>query len=233
MKRFGGEHQDTNNPYNRPVKPPHKSAVLIGETPGDDFARSMIASRLFVALLPPATVRAELAALASSELTGVRWVAEANFHLTMRFIGETDEAKRERFANALMRVSVEPFILPVMGVGVFPTRGPAKVLWAGVGRAHTRLFQLRKQIDEALLSVDGGLEMRSFHPHFTLGRLGEQVEREDLENFLLRHKTFEAPPFRVSEFQLMASESAVPGTHLHVYRPVQTFPLQAKHANHL
>src|SRR5262245_6581481 len=109
--------------------------------------------RLFTALVPPATVQTELAAVAAP-LAGVRWTPAGNIHLTLRFIGETDDAKTERYLESLARVHVEPFILPVGSVGLFPTRGPAKVLWAGVGNGHTRLYQLRKQVDEALLAVD-------------------------------------------------------------------------------
>ena len=187
----------------------------------------MATAPLFVALLPPSAVRTELAALASS-LNSVRRVPEENFHLTMRFIGETEPDKLERFAESLARVRVEPFILPVAGVGVFPTRGSPKVLWTGVGTAHTRLFQLRKQVDEALLSVDSGLEVRSFQPHFTLGRIGSSHEPKELEKFLLENKTFEAPPFRVSEFHLMASESGPAGANTRVYRSVQAFALRSK-----
>jgi 2'-5' RNA ligase len=108
--------------------------------------------------------------------------------------------------EALARIKVEPFILPVAEVGVFPTRGPAKVLWAGVGNGHTRLYQLRKQVDEALLSVDMALDVHHFHPHFTLARLGENYDSKQLARFLERHAKFEAPPFRVNEFQLYTSE---------------------------
>jgi len=179
-------------------------------------------TRLFVALLPPAFVRTELTALACP-LAGVRWTPEKNIQLTLRFIGETQTEKLENFAESLTRVRVEPFLLPVGGIGRFPSRGPARVLWAGVGHAHPRLFQLRKQVDEALLAVDGGLEMRSFHPHFTLARPGEDHEPVELEKFLARHEAFEAPPFRANEFQLMASERR-PG-RAPSYRPVQTYPL--------
>jgi 2'-5' RNA ligase len=130
----------------------------------------------------------------------------------------------ERFAESLARVRVEPFILPVGGVGVFPTRGPAKVLWAGVGNGHTRLYQLRKQVDEALLAVDAGLAMPGFHPHFTLGRIGENYEAKELAHFLERHRGLEAPPFRVTEFFLMASE-LTPGRPP-VYRELRRFPLE-------
>lgn len=180
-------------------------------------------SRLFVALLPPVTVRTELAD-AASPLPGVRWVPEENIHLTLRFIGDTDEDKQARFETALKRVRVEPFILPVGGVGVFPTRGPAKVIWAGVGNGHTRLFQLRKQVDEALLSVDSGLAVPGFHPHFTIGRLGETYETKPLAFFLEKNAKLEAPPFRVASFQLMASE--LPPGRTPEYRVVREFPLE-------
>jgi 2'-5' RNA ligase len=179
-------------------------------------------SRLFVAIIPPAPVRSELATLASP-LPGVRWTPEANLHLTLRFVGETDNGKQELFATALTRVRVEPFILPVGEVGLFPTRGPAKVLWAGVGHGHTRLHQLRKQVDEALLSVDAGLAVSGFHPHFTLGRISANCDAKALAHFLERNTSFEAPPFRVTEIHLMGSELE-PG-HPPVYRAVRTFPL--------
>ncbi|HWA25331.1 MAG TPA: RNA 2',3'-cyclic phosphodiesterase [Lacunisphaera sp.] len=178
--------------------------------------------RLFVALVPPPTVQAELAAIAVP-LPGVRWIPAENIHLTLRFIGETDDAKAERYHAALARVRVEPFILPVAGVGVFPTRGAPRVLWAGVGNGHTRLYQLRKQVDEALLTVDTGLAMPSFHPHFTVGRIGEDHDSKALAHFLERHRGLEAPPFRVAEFQLLATEFQ-PGRPP-AYRVVKRFAL--------
>jgi len=167
-------------------------------------------------------VQSELAEV-TEPLTDVRWTPAENIHLTLRFIGETDDAKAERFAESLARVCVEPFILPVGGLGTFPTRGPAKVLWAGVGNGHTRLYQLRKQVDEALLAVDAGIAMPGFHAHFTLGRIGENYDSKELTHFLERHRALEAPPFRVTEFLLMSSELR-PGRPP-VYRTVRRFPL--------
>lgn len=178
--------------------------------------------RLFTALVPPPTVQAELAALATP-LTGVRWTPAENLHLTLRFIGETEEDKQARFEDALAQVRVEPFILPVGQLGTFIGRGPAKVLWAGVGSGHTRLFQLRKQVDEALLKVDSGLPMPGFHPHFTIARLDPKHEPKHLAAFVERNADFEAPPFRVATFQLVASE--LRAGQPPAYRVVRSFPL--------
>ena len=189
----------------------------------------MAVQRLFVALALPAIVRRELAdamrplADAMRPLAGVRWTPADNLHLTLRFIGDCDEARAGAMGEALGRVRVEPFVLPVGGVGVFPSRGRAKVLWAGLGQAHTRLFQLRKQVDEALLSVDLTLDVHSFQPHITLGRLTETYETKELATFLARHAQFEAPPFRVGEFHLMASELRVGAAPR--YTAVRTFAL--------
>jgi 2'-5' RNA ligase len=178
--------------------------------------------RLFVALALPEVVRSDLAAV-MGPLTGARWTPPANLHLTLRFIGASDAARCDALADSLARVRVEPFILPVEGLGVFPTRGPAKVLWAGLGGAHTRLFQLRKQVDEALLAVDLTLAVHTFQPHITLARLAENHEPKELAKFLARHARFEAPPFRVSEFHLMTS-ALQPGAAAR-YTAVRSFPL--------
>jgi 2'-5' RNA ligase len=180
--------------------------------------------RLFVALVPPPVVRAELAG-ASLTLDGARRVPAENIHLTLRFIGACDPDRRDALAAALAAVRVEPFVLPVGGLGVFPSRGPARVLWAGVGHAHTRLFQLRKQVDEALLGVDLTLDVHHFQPHFTLARLEPGYEGRALARFLEKNAAFEAPPFRVDAFHLLASEAR--GDSPPEYRLVRSFPLSA------
>lgn len=201
---------------------PSARSPQAGSTPAPQAGSAQVTARLFVALTPPETVRAELGELAT-ELEGVRWTPPDNLHLTLRFVGDTSAEKQAAMEDALGRVKVEPFILPVAGVGVFPTRGPAKVLWVGVGNGHTRLYQLRKQVDEALLSVDMALDVHHFHPHFTLGRLAENYDSKQLTRFLERHAKFEAPPFRVNEFQLYASE-LLPGKPP-AYRVMRTFGL--------
>lgn len=177
--------------------------------------------RLFAAITPPETVRRELATLAEP-IGGISWTPVDNLHLTLRFIGETTDEQLARLEAALARVRVESFILPVAGVGTFPPRGRPKLLWVGLGRAHTRLFQLRQRVDDALLTVSLDLDVRHFHPHCTLGRLREDLDEKALARFLRRNAGFEAPPFRVDSFELYASEPHPTGPS---YALVRRFPL--------
>ena len=48
--------------------------------------------RLFVALDLPWALRERLAMLSGSGIPGARWVPPENYHLTLRFIGETPRA---------------------------------------------------------------------------------------------------------------------------------------------
>jgi 2'-5' RNA ligase len=102
-------------------------------------------------------------------------------------------------------VRVEPFILPVAGVGAFPPKRAPRVLWCGIGRGHTRLHQLRQRLDDAILGAGLNPDLRTFSPHITLARCGETAA-ESVEDWLHKQHDCEAPPFRVTSFNLYASE---------------------------
>jgi 2'-5' RNA ligase len=160
--------------------------------------------RLFVALSLPPPVRDALAALAQP-LPGVTWTRPEQLHLTLRFLGDVPVAQHEAMLERLAGVHVEPFILPVEGLGTFPANRPPRVLWAGVGRGHPRLFQLRQRLDDALLAAGVALDVRTFHPHATLARCTEDAGAP-VASWLRAHREFAAAPFRVDSFDLYASE---------------------------
>jgi 2'-5' RNA ligase len=161
--------------------------------------------RLFVAIALPAPVRDALVALASP-LAGVNWTNPEQLHLTLRFLGDVPEEKIESVTTHLASVRVEPFVLPVEGVGAFPPKASPRVLWIGVGRGHPRLHQLRQRVDDALLAAGLlDLDVRTFHPHVTLARCGEGAASA-ITHWMHYHENFTAPPFRVTAFDLYASE---------------------------
>ncbi len=181
----------------------------------------MSSARLFIAIDPPAPVREQLTAL-YGPVRGIAWTRPEQLHLTLRFLGDVEIALRESMEAALARVAVEPFVLPIEGLGTFPPRGPARVVWVGVGRGHTRLHQLRQQIDDALLGCGLALDVRFFQPHVTLGRVKDEAAPGAVAGFLKTHHEFEAAPFRVSSFVLYASELRSNGA---VHTPWREFSL--------
>jgi 2'-5' RNA ligase len=178
------------------------------------------AQRLFISLGFPEPCRNALGTLYVPD-KGVAWSRPEQLHLTMRFLGDVDGVMAERIERELARVRVEPFILPLEGVGRFPPRGPTRVLWAGIGRGHTLLYQLRQQIDDAALAAGWRGLLRSFDPHITVGRV-LNAEPAFVDQWLVKNRDFAGPPFRVGEFHLMASELRSEGA-VHTLR--KAFPL--------
>lgn len=178
--------------------------------------------RLFIAIGLPAPVREQLTAL-YEPVRGIVWTRTEQLHLTLRFLGDVEMALGATLEAALARVAVEPFVLPVTGVGVFPPRGPARVVWVGIGQGHPRLYQLRQQIDDGLLAAGLALDVRFFQPHITLGRVKEGVPPGAVAQFLKRHQEFETAPIRAEAFRLYAS-TLHPAGAVHVLK--REFPLR-------
>jgi 2'-5' RNA ligase len=160
--------------------------------------------RLFVAIDAPPAVNESLAALAVP-VPGFKWAHPGTIHLTLRFIGDTPAGAVEAIAGRLREIrDVATFVLTIGGVGVFPQRGAAQVVWAGIEQAHPRLHQLRQRVDDALLAAGLATDMRSFHPHFTLARCAGAAPGA-VRDFLHTHAAFQGPSFLVDRFHLFES----------------------------
>ncbi len=181
-----------------------------------------MSSRLFVALLPTAPAQAALVDLMTG-LEGLHWTPPAQLHLTLRFIGPVTDPEKERIAEALGRVAVRRFLLDLEGVRGFPPRGTPAILWAGVGRGHPLLHQLRQQVDDRLLNTGTPIALRPFEPHLTLARVRE-APPVSVTHWLKRHREFAGPTWPVDTFHLMASEPQPGGS---IYRLLRSFPLHA------
>jgi 2'-5' RNA ligase len=158
--------------------------------------------RLFVALAFPEDIAARLDGLTGG-VPGADWVESDNYHLTLRFVGETPEDRAEDLAYGLMAVRAAPFDIEFSGVGHFSTGEDVRALWAGV-RKSPELEALRHKIDEACRRQGFGNEERKFHPHVTLARLKE-APLAKVQDFLAHNALFKAGPVRVASFGLYSS----------------------------
>ena len=175
--------------------------------------------RLFVGLPLPAEHQEMLAGL-DPKLRGLRWLPAGHLHLTMSFLGEVDQDHDAELRSQLAQVRVPPFFLPLQGVGSFQSRGKVSVVWVGVGRGHPHLFALHKKVQDAVLRAGLEPDLRSFHPHITVGRARE-LPRPALQPFLKKHQDEELGMFRVEGFTLFSSVLAPEGSTYHVELEVE------------
>lgn len=127
--------------------------------------------RVFIAIEIPNEIRDRLAAMQAelrATTTSTRWVAAESAHLTLKFVGEVSDKRREDIDAALAGLTWKEFPVSVKGVGFFPgTRSP-RVFWAGL---HASTMEgLTQEIDTRLERAGFDREKRAFRPHITLAR---------------------------------------------------------------
>ena len=176
--------------------------------------------RLFTALALPEEHLARLSAL-SAGVDGARWVSPENLHVTLRFIGEVNEAAGDDIVEALAGVRCGPVTVTLEGAGHFGKRKKTYSVWIGV-RAAPELLALHDRIDRALASCGLASESRKYTPHVTIARLG-RARPDHVRAWLEAAASFAAPPFEAEEFLLYESR---PGRSGNVYVPLTEFSLK-------
>jgi 2'-5' RNA ligase len=117
----------------------------------------------------------------------IKWVERENLHVTMRFLGEVDEARAGALvADAGRPVPVAAFDIVLGGAGAFPATGPPKVLWIGVTGGADATRSVFRSLEQRITTLGFEPEARAYTPHVTFGRVRE-LDRErgrDLRNWL-------------------------------------------------
>ena len=121
--------------------------------------------RLFVAIQLSDEMKKTVAGtLHSLKQKGVKgnYVPLRNLHLTLAFIGETDDPGAVK--DALKNISVKPFKLSLSDMGTF-----GDILWIGM-KGNQGLSSAAKSVREALDQAGIAYDRKKFTPHITVIR---------------------------------------------------------------
>ncbi|HMB91518.1 MAG TPA: RNA 2',3'-cyclic phosphodiesterase [Rhodothermales bacterium] len=158
--------------------------------------------RLFTAIDLPDEHKARLTALQDPTLS-VRWTPEAQYHLTLRFIGDVDEETLASFEAALASVQAPTFELEGNNLGVFPSLRRPRVIYAGIP-PKPPLLGVHASITHELGKIGIAPDTKPFRPHITIARV-KKASAAAVRTFLRAHQSFTLPPFSVSHFHLYES----------------------------
>lgn len=146
-----------------------------------------------------------------------------SLHLTLKFLGDTDDALVPRLVEALGAVAraTPPFEVTLAGTGAFPAHGEPKILWVGLTSGVAELTRLAASVDEATAPLGFAREARPFTPHLTLARVkGRHVP--GLRDMLQTQAGATFGSLAVREVVLFRSDTRPEGA---VYTAVATLPL--------
>lgn len=182
--------------------------------------------RLFLAIDPGEECRRHVAGIVDAiraGTSGIRWLREGHFHLTLSFLGEVDESRLPEISAAAREVAVRhsPFTVSIAGAGVFPDWRKVRVVWLGLRDAGA-LAELGRDI--GAMSAALGFPQRPFRAHLTIGRTTGPLSAEQkvsLSNALASHREA-SYQFDASRVLLMRSTLSPAGSE---YSELASFPL--------
>ena len=110
----------------------------------------------------------------------VKWVRPEGVHLTLKFLGDVDEAREPGLRDALGQVcnDTRPMTLHIEGFGVFPDFKRPRVVWAGV-TPDPALELLQHRVEQVFSPLGFPTEAKAFRPHLTLGRAKRDARPRD------------------------------------------------------
>ena len=188
--------------------------------------------RLFVAVeLPEATLRALVETIEALRRVApgdaVRWVRPEGIHLTLQFLGATEEDRVPLIRTALRLAARDaaPFDVTPAGVGSFGGRANLRVVWVGLGDDGGALAGVAGLVQAAMEPLGYEREQRAFNAHLTLGRVREGASRDErmrLHDAIARFEPPPIPSFHVERVSLMQSNLGRGGA---VYQQLGAYPL--------
>lgn len=163
--------------------------------------------RLFTAIEVPDDVGDALATYRGG-LSGARWIDVENYHVTLRFLGDVDEATAQEAAYELGRVRRAPFDVAIEGLDAFGGDRP-RALIARVAPSKD-IAELQAEHERLIRRIGLPAEKRKFMPHVTLARLRDASARGVAEYLGLRGGPARLS-FRAERFVLFSSRDSVGG----------------------
>ena len=160
--------------------------------------------RTFISIDVPITE--EISSLLDSlrDIRGIRVPPEGQMHLTLKFLGDTDDKKGTKLCASLREalLNASSFNVNIEGLGAFPNERNPRVLWMGV-KEPERLIRIAEIVNDTVKSLNIKCDDKKFSPHITVGRIDG---RPDLKDVFKNNKERRFCSFRCSSVKIMKSE---------------------------
>ena len=160
--------------------------------------------RTFISINIPEEIRKEIKKIQDSlpEFFGKKTELE-NLHLTLKFLGETEEKRIEEIKEKLREIKIEKFKTEIDEIGIFSPNF-IRIVWLHMKDCDN----LQKQIDDALKNLFKS--ERRFMSHLTIARIKGLKDKKGFLQDLKKIK-IEKIKFKVDKFYLMKSELTAEG----------------------
>lgn len=165
--------------------------------------------RLFTGIEVPPETGLALSAFRGG-LPGARWVEPADYHVTLRFIGDVDGGLADEITDALAEIRPRPPLTLVLDeLAVFGGDKP-HALFARVV-PDPDLAELQAEHERILRQLGIAPDTRRFTPHVTLARLKRGAGPDGVAQYLAMQPVFSRISFTARRVALYSARESVGG----------------------
>ncbi len=184
--------------------------------------------RLFVAAYPPAAALDDLALRISGLRIGqaaaagvnARLAARPLWHVTVAFLGDVDEKRRDAAIAAVDLAAQETDALPILRLGGGGTfgRGNFTTLWVGLAGDVAGLESLAGTVRAKLRRTRVQYDRKPFRAHLTIARPGKRLPRDQVDADVAALATYAGPTWPLTELVLVESHQGPHPSHAPLHR---------------
>lgn len=113
----------------------------------------------------------------------LKWVRGENLHLTLKFLGDTEESKLEDIKSSMENAcsTYDRFNIYYEHYGAFPSTDYPKVLFFGLNDDKKTLINLQNDLENELYEKGFEKEGRDYTPHLTFARTRKKTDMRQLK----------------------------------------------------
>ncbi len=137
----------------------------------------------------------------------VKLVEPENVHITLKFLGDTDESRIDEIDKIMKDAvkEIDPFNIQLEGAGVFPNQNYIKIIWMGIKQGEP-IGLIARKIDEQLSKIGFKKEKRGFSPHLTIARVKSAKGKDGILHVIEKYRDVQFVDIRVDSIKLKKSD---------------------------
>ncbi|GEM_PF-2371905 len=119
----------------------------------------------------------------------IRWIDINKYHLTLCFVGNTDDKILDLLSNKLNNElrNYSEFCISSTNFDVFRSSGKHRVFYVGIENSNY-LIKIKEIVQNIFMSYEYQFEVREFKPHVTIARAKQINDRNNLVKICEKYK---------------------------------------------
>ncbi len=155
----------------------------------------------------------------SSARADLKIVRPELLHLTLKFLGQTEEGIVEEIMTRMKKSceGIPPFTIKLKGMGSFPSLSNIRVVWVGIEDGE-KLKQMADSLDESMNDLGFERDRHGFKPHLTLARARSGKNIANVQEILRTSAASEFGEYLVDRIRLKKSVLSPSGPSYSIVR---------------